>query len=440
MRWIRLATVSTVALLSLIACSGGGSPAAPAPAVLPAAPAVPRGPVAPTASEALDELVAAPFDLDATLVRKVGESADARLAWLLVDLLRFQPGFGSDPALLGSLETLTGYAVPTDPSTVAWVAYADALLRWDTPAPPGYLEWKRQAYVAVEPAWEPFFDDASTLDWRQVMWGGVARDAIPALVDPAILTADAGGWLPENDVVLGVAVGGQARAYPRRIMEVHELANDTLGGRRIGIPYCTLCGTAVGYFLDRQPAGVQTLELRTSGLLQRSNKLMYDARTESLLDQFSGQALTGPLREKSIELDRFTVITTTWVEWRHAHPDSTILAADPGTGRDYAADPLGGRDDNGPIFPIGERDDRLPVQELVIGVTTPDGVSVAFPVAEAKAELADANSVAMAGVQVRLEAGGLVGALVGGPDLPTSQSFWFAWSQFHPGTLLWRAP
>lgn len=443
MRWVRSAAVVAAVLLGATACSAGG-PAGTSgsePAVLPTAPAVPAGAVRPTASQALDQLVAAPLDLDDAAVEVVGRSGDARLAWLLVDLLRFQLDFESDPPLLDGLDRLTGYRAPTDPSTVAWVAYADALLRWDTPAPPGYLDWKRQIYLAVEPAWEPFFDDdASTLDWRHVMWGGVARDAIAALVDPTTLAANDGSWLPDEDVVFGVVVDGQARAYPRRIMEVHELANDTLGGRRIGIPYCTLCGTAVGYYLDRQPAGVGTLELRTSGLLQRSNKLMYDARTESLLDQFSGQALTGPLAEKSIELERFSVVTTTWAEWRHAHPETTILAADPGTGRDYEADPLGGRDDNGPIFPIGQRDDRLPVQEPVVGVVTPTGVAVAFAVAEAKAELAAGQPVTLAGVKVRLDAGGLIAVLASGPELPTSQSFWFAWSQFHPGTLLWRAP
>ncbi|MGI8531383.1 MAG: DUF3179 domain-containing (seleno)protein [Geodermatophilaceae bacterium] len=73
-----------------------------------------------------------------------------------------------------------------------------------------------------------------------------------------------------------------------------------------------------GYYLDRRPAGAPDLELRTPGLLLRSNKLMYDERSESLLDQFSGQALIGPLRAAAGTLQRFTVLMTAWQEWRTA--------------------------------------------------------------------------------------------------------------------------
>lgn len=64
----------------------------------------------------------------------------------------------------------------------------------------------------------------------------------------------------------------------------------------------------------------------------------------------------------------------------------------------------------------------------------------AFPVDEARTGLAAGNPVMQAGVEIRLDAGGLAARRTDGPDLPASQSFWLAWSQFHPGTLLWRAP
>ena len=53
--------------------------------------------------------------------------------------------------------------------------------------------------------------------------------------------ASKGGWYSDSAIVFGVVVNGQARAYPKNMMEVHEMVNDTLGGRRIGMPYCTLC-------------------------------------------------------------------------------------------------------------------------------------------------------------------------------------------------------
>lgn len=38
-------------------------------------------------------------------------------------------------------------------------------------------------------------------------------------------------WLKDDGVVFGIGLNGEFRAYPRRIMEVHEMVNDTLGAR-----------------------------------------------------------------------------------------------------------------------------------------------------------------------------------------------------------------
>ena len=80
------------------------------------------------------------------------------------------------------------------------------------------------------------------------------------------------------------------------------MVNDTLGGRHLGIPYCTLCGAAQAYFTDRLPDGIDRPILRTSGLLIRSNKVMYDVKTYSVFDTFLGKAVTGPLAEKKLKL------------------------------------------------------------------------------------------------------------------------------------------
>ncbi|MFT4585714.1 MAG: hypothetical protein ACI915_005417 [Gammaproteobacteria bacterium] len=103
-------------------------------------------------------------------------------------------------------------------------------------------------------------------------------------------------------------------------MEVREMVNDTLGGRHLGIPYCTLCGSAQAYLTDELPAGVERPVLRTSGLLIRSNKVMYDINTFSVFDTFRGDAVTGPLAEIGVTLHEVGVVTTTWREWKIAHP------------------------------------------------------------------------------------------------------------------------
>ena len=196
--------------------------------------------------------------------------------------------------------------------------------------------------------------------------------------------------IPDDAIVFGIVEGDEALAIPKNIAEIHEMFNLTLGERRFGIPYCTLCGAAQAYRTDDAVTvgGADEVPvLRTSGLLSRSNKVMYDLRTQSVFDTFTGAAVSGPLQDQGIVLEETTVLRTTWGEWKAEHPDTTIIAEDGGIGRSYPLDPLQGRDDNGPIFPIGPADDRLPEQELVVGVITADGTPVAFPAAEARAIL-----------------------------------------------------
>ena len=326
----------------------------------------------------------------------------------------------------------------------------DRLLAWNLPAPPGYREIKRDLFLQIEPRWQPFFDDeGSAIDWRWIGWGGVfiddrpdatqgatcPRGCIPALDQPKTTPAAQGSWYPDDAIVFGVVINGQARAYPKNMMEVHEMVNDTLGGRRIGMPYCTLCLSVQAFFTDRV-AGRQPL-LRTSGLLSRSNKFMYDLSTYSAFDTFTGKAISGPLHQAGVVLPQTTVVVSTWAAWRRAYPQTTILAEDGGIGRRYPLDPLRGRDAKGPIFAVGDVDPRLSVHDVVLGVMAADGKPVAFPRAAAQLALAAGEKVSLGGVSVRADADGLR-AHIGDAEVPSHQAFWFAWSQFRPGTLLWE--
>ena len=230
-------------------------------------------------------------------------------------------------------------------------------------------------------------------------------------------------------------MNGEYRAYPRQIMEVREMVNDTLGGRDLGIPYCTLCGAAQAYFTDRLPDGIDRPILRTSGLLIRSNKVMYDIETYSVFDTFLGKAVTGPLADKGLQLDQATVITTDWGTWRTAHPETTVLVEALALGRDF--DFRNGRDANGPIFPVGDVDPRLPVHEDIIGVVTASGKPVAFQRSAALLALKAGADVSYENIQLRLDAGGIKAVARDGSDLGSHQAFWFAWSQFHGNTALW---
>jgi hypothetical protein len=167
---------------------------------------------------------------------------------------------------------------------------------------------------------------------------------------------------------------------------------------------------------------------------------MYDLRTRSVFDTFTGRAISGPLHRRGVRLPRITVVTSTWGEWKRAHPRTRIVPRDGGIGRSYPLDPLGGRDDNGPIFPVGDVDPRLPVQAKVVGVIAPDGSPVAFPADVARAALARGERVELEGIELVRDGGGLRARVSGGDDVAAHEAFWFAWSQFHPETALWDAP
>ena len=224
-------------------------------------------------------------------------------------------------------------------------------------------------------------------------------------------------------------------AYPRQIMEVREMVNDTLGGRDLGIPYCTLCGAAQAYFTDQLPAGIERPVLRTSGLLIRSNKVMYDITSHSIFDTFTGKAVTGPLAVIGLQLEQTTVITTTWRDWKSTYPNSTVLVEALALGRNF--DFRNGRDADGPIFPIGDVDLRLPVHEDIIGAITSSGKPVAFPRATALLALQDGYQITFENVRLILDAGGIKTINLDGTDIASHQAFWFAWAQFYPETELW---
>ncbi|MGI9584487.1 MAG: DUF3179 domain-containing (seleno)protein [Acidimicrobiia bacterium] len=391
--------------------------------------------------------------VDSRAILDLGQSGDVRVAWLLSDVLRFVTAASTGQHLITAFTELTGVDINEDPTALRspWQSMTNHLITWDLPTHPGYVGYKARLFTLIEPAWQPFFDDdEANIDWRITSWGGVLiddrplgdplpcpRGCIPALDDPAVTSAAEGSWYPDDQVVFGVEVNGETRAYPKNQMEVHEMANDSIGGRRLGIPYCTLCGSAQAYFTDSVPDGVEIPVLRTSGLLTRSNKVMYDLNTFSIFDTFTGEALTGTLREQGITLEQTTVVTSTWGDWKAAHPETTIVAEDGGLGRTYALDPLRGRDDAGPIFPIGEVDDRLPEHAEVIGVITEGGEPIAFSVAALAEATADGGSVELAEVTITSDGSGYVAHNSDGTPLAAHQAFWFAWSQFHPDTELW---
>ena len=391
-----------------------------------------------------DNLSAASFgtvQIDA--LQRIADSKDARVAWIVSDMMRFT----SSPKLMTMLAVTAGNLMGFEAHPMnAWGETTDRLIAWDVPAPPGYLDVKRRIFSTALPAWEPLFTEGD-IDWRHVSWGGVRIDdrpfgetdspcnCIPAADNPKVTDVAGAKWLSDDAVVFGIEVNGQYRAYPRRIMEVREMVNDTLGGRHLGIPYCTLCGSAQAYFTDRLPDGVKRPVLRTSGLLIRSNKVMYDLNTFSVFDTFRGTAVTGPLAERGVVLKQIGVVTALWGKWKAAHPNTTVLTEELALGQDFNF--RNNRDAHGPIFPIGYVDQRLAAQEDVLGIVTDSGTPIAFHIETALDVLGRDQTIEFENVLLTLDGGGVRAVNTNGEDLGGHQAFWFAWSQFYPQTRLW---
>ena len=162
---------------------------------------------------------------------------------------------------------------------------------------------------------------------------------------------------------------------------------------------------------------------------------MYDLNTYSVFDTFLGHAVTGPLADKNVKLEQASVVTTDWGRWKRDHPETTVLKERYALGRD--PDFRNTRDADGPIFPIGDVDPRLPVHEDVIGAITASGTPVAFQRSKALVALRNGDEIAFENVRLKLDGGGIRAVDANGADLGSHQAFWFAWSQFHPKTALW---
>ncbi len=130
----------------------------------------------------------------------------------------------------------------------------------------------------------------------------------------------------------------------------------------------------------------ERVEFGTSGMLYRSNKLMYDRKTNTLWNQFTGVPAAGPLIGTGIRLELLPVVTTTWGEWLKAHPDTTVLDQETGLypGRFYQSEwdarsiYFNYRESPLTMFPVWQSSDDLSTKGQVIGVRI-NGEARAYP-------------------------------------------------------------
>ncbi|HZD22162.1 MAG TPA: DUF3179 domain-containing protein [Acidimicrobiia bacterium] len=202
---------------------------------------------------------------------------------------------------------------------------------------------------------------------------GRLLDAIPPIDDPVYQDSADGDWLQPDDLVLGYVTTEQAYAYPFKILNYHEIANDDLAGVPVLISYCPLCRSGIVY--DRRVDG-QVLEFGNTSALYESDLVMVDRSTGSYWWQVPGEAIVGPLT--GTKLTSLPSRVARWDDWKQLHPDTKVLSRDTGYDRPYDNDPFTiypDRIDQGQFpFPLGDtaRDDRLPASTLVVGVEIGD--------------------------------------------------------------------
>ena len=235
-----------------------------------------------------------------------------------------------------------------------------------------YASFKSELYELIDEKFGGYFaiDRPARIRLDEVRWGGVKQDGIPPLRTPKMISADKASYLGEDNIVFGIKINGDARAYPKRILAWHEMFIDDIGGENFAGVYCTLCGAVILYKTEFE--GVKHA-LGTSGFLYRSNKLMYDQSTQSLWNTTWGEPVIGPLANDSIKLERSYLVTTTWGEWKRRHPDTRVLSLDTGYDRDYGegvayADYFS-RDDL--MFSISTTDQRLKNKDEILALTFP---------------------------------------------------------------------
>ena len=330
-------------------------------------------------------------EVDAALERIVA-AEDQRFVSVFIELLRGrQIGLVQYPEpidIVENLEALSGQS---------WGGNWGDWITWygstDLTPPPGFTSWKGQLLVGIDPAFGQFLQDSqpSNIRVEEIQWGGVVLDGIPALDNPHMLPAAEVDYLEPWEPVFGIAINEDARAYPLRILDWHEMANDVVGGVPVSLAYCTLCGAAIAY--DGRSTDLDgnevTYTFGSSGFLFRSNKLMYDRNTRTLWNQLTGEPVLGELAAGDIQLDLLPVVLTTWADWQARHPETLAVDINTGFNRIYTPGAAYGdyfaNDErffhDGLMFPVWQQSDQLFNKDHVYALRL-DESPKAYPVTE----------------------------------------------------------
>ncbi|MHC4384343.1 MAG: DUF3179 domain-containing (seleno)protein [Planctomycetota bacterium] len=269
------------------------------------------------------------------------------------------------------------------------------------------------------------------IDIEALFSPGVDIDGIVALDEPARLNAAEARFPKDDGRVIEVSINGESVAYPLAIMGVHEIVNDTVGGVPVAVTYCPLCDSAS--VIERRLPGGEITEFGVSGMLYLSNLTMYDRTTRSLWSQDGMKALTGPYAGQSLPHRPVRIVG--FGEFKTRHADGQVLSDMTGHDEDYAA-----ATDR---FDRYMTSDRLYMPVAHGEVLRPKTLGMGISIGDYNA-FVSADAAAVTPVHLDTPAGPVVIAandsgmeLLEAPDdARTVQTLYFAWSAFHPDSLV----
>jgi hypothetical protein len=304
---------------------------------------------------------------------RVGSSGDRRFVPVLVELLwaaelDLVPRRGHNERVV-ALERLSG-----ERFGASWFQWAEWEGAARLPLPPGFAAFKADLLGRIEPAYARLLapERVGPETSLEIHWSGAG--SIPPLRDPPVVAAREASWLEESEPVVGVFLAGEARAYPLRILDWHEVANDVLGGIPVAVVSCPLCGSVSAWRAPPGDGGRSTFA--ATGLLLRSTSLLADEASSQLVSPIS---LAPPGRPDA--LDAVPVVVSAWRDWRGSHPETTVLSLATGFERPYVpGQPYAEYfASDGLRFPVAGRDARLAPKARVFGLRHA-ATSVALPV------------------------------------------------------------
>ena len=165
---------------------------------------------------------------------------DKSMVPAMIEMLRFFGNWELATETKNALSAITGHETASD-----WLGWHE-WMEWlgnnaDEYGPPdGYVQWKIEVMSLIDPRFAEFLAPAaegSRINVSEIAWGGVRPDGIPDLQNAPVVLADEQDYLQPSDRVFGVSINGEHRAYPLRIVNAHEMANDMLGGEPIALAY-----------------------------------------------------------------------------------------------------------------------------------------------------------------------------------------------------------